>query len=68
MQKVFEDVESLSDQAHTARLQYWVWEITREKAKELIQPYLDFVNAKSKEIAGKYGVKHRDVHFIGFIR
>lgn len=58
----------LREAADQAKNEYAFGQITREQAQERIQPYLDAVNEKSKEISKKYGKKHKDVSFIGFIR
>ena len=49
---------------------YWynIGAITREEAKEHIQPYLDKVNAKSEELAKKYNQKPKKVTFRTFVR
>lgn len=63
-----QDIWFLRAAADQAKNEYAFGQITREQAKERIQPYLDAVNEKSKEISKKYGKKHKDVSFIGFIR
>lgn len=62
------EIHFLKETAEEARSLYGTGQLTREEAKEKIQPYLNAVNTKSKEVAKKHGVKHRDVSFIGFIR
>ena len=54
----------LKEQAEYYRELYRVNAISREQAKEMIQPYLDLVNDKSKEIAKKYNQKAKFVNFI----
>lgn len=61
-------IEILRNTAQNAKSEHAVGLITREQAKERIQPYLDAVNEKSKELCKKYKRKHKDVSFIGFIR
>lgn len=61
-------IEILRNTAQNAKSEYSFGMISREQAKEKIQPYLDAVNEKSKEISKKYNKKHKDVSFIGFIR
>jgi polyhydroxyalkanoate synthesis regulator phasin len=58
----------LKEQAEKARVLYNAGEISREEAKELIQPYLDQVNAKSKELAIKYNQKPKKVDFGYYVR
>ena len=62
------EMQTLKETAEEARSFYGTGQLTREEAKEKIQPYLNAVNEKSKELAKKHGIKHRDVSFIGFIR
>jgi len=56
------------DQAESAKLQYKTGAITRDEAKELIEPYINEFNAKSKEIAKKYGMKAKLISFATYIR
>lgn len=58
----------LKEQAEYYRELYRVNAISREQAKEMIQPYLDLVNDKSKEIAKKYNQKAKFVNFISYVR
>ena len=62
------EIIALRAQADEARIRYGIGETTREKAQELIQPYLDAANEKGKEIAKKHKRKYSPISFIGFIR
>lgn len=61
-------MENLKENAFYAKIQYQLWKITVEQAKEQIKPYLDYVNEKGIEIARRCGVRHRNVHFTSFVR
>jgi hypothetical protein len=58
----------LKQQAYEAKVLYNSGQITREEAKKRIQPYLDQVNAKAKEIAVKYNQKPKKVEFGYYVR
>lgn len=62
------NIESLRIKAEEARILYNSNLITRDEAKEIIQPYLDEVNKKSIELAKKYGRKPMKVSFISYCR
>jgi len=51
-------------------IDYWVKirAIELDRAKVMVQPHIDAINNKSKEIAKKYGVKPRLVSFHNFVR
>lgn len=63
-QEVFE----LREKALAARILYNRGIITREEAKEDIDPYINLVNKKAKEIAKKYNMKPKLVSFSVFVR
>lgn len=54
--------------AENARSDYLFGRISREEAKDLIQPYLDYINEKSRELAKKYNQKHKEITFMYYIR
>lgn len=58
----------LQIQAEYYRDLYRLGKINREKAKEMIIPYLDFCNEKSKELCKKYNQKHKNMSFTYYIR
>ena len=55
------DIERLKSTAEYYCDLYRLGKINREKAKEYIVLYLDYVNAKSKELTKKYNQKHKDI-------
>lgn len=60
--------EELKNQAEYYRFLYRINQCDREVAKEMIQPYLDLVNEKSKEIAKKYNQRPKLVQFVSYVR
>lgn len=42
--------------------------ISYDEAKKKVEPYLERVNAKAREIAKKYGKKHYNLTFTGLVR
>lgn len=42
--------------------------ITREEAAEMIEPYKNLFNQKSKELAKKYGMKPKKFSLAAFLR
>lgn len=58
----------LKEKAEQARILYRMGEISREQAKKEVKPYVEAVNAKSKEIAKKYNQRPRLVNIAGFLR
>lgn len=62
------EIENIKAGAINARSEYNAGWITRAEAKERIMPYIEAVNAKSVEIASKYGMKPKKVSFASFIR
>jgi hypothetical protein len=58
----------LQQKAELYRDLYRKGECSREEAILNIQPYLNFVNEKAKEISKKYNIKSRKVNFSGYVR
>ena len=58
----------LQNQAEYYRNLYRLGKIDRELAKEMIMPYLDFCNNKSKELCKKYHQKHKEIIFANYVR
>lgn len=58
----------LQSQAEYYRSLYRIGKCSRELAKEMIQPYLDFVNSKAKELSKKYHQKYKEIGFSYYIR
>lgn len=65
---ILEEMTKLRIEAERAKCLYAYDQITREKTEEMIQPFLDAANEKSKEIAKRWNAKHRDITMIGFLR
>lgn len=63
-----ENIKELKTLAEIARANYRANIITREEAKEQIMPYIDAVNARSKELAKKYNQKPKLVNFSSYVR
>lgn len=61
-------VSEAKTRAEVARQLYRSGKITREEAKEQIMPYIDAVNARSKELAKKYNQKPKLVNFSSYVR
>lgn len=60
--------EELINQAEFYRNLYRLGKCSREEAKEMILPYLNFVNNTSKRICKKYNQKYKEVNFSGYVR
>lgn len=62
------DMNELRNKAEKYRILYNLGECEREEAKKYIQPYLDAVNLKSKEIAKKYNKRAYIITFSVYVR
>lgn len=62
------EILELRNKAEEGRYLYRINKISREEAKIMIEPYLDAVNNKQKELAKKYNQKVKKVTFISYIR
>ena len=60
--------ENLRLQAEFYRNLYRLGMCDREEAKQNIQPYLDFVNNKAKELCKKYNQRYKEVGFAYYMR
>ena len=58
----------LQSQAEYYRDLYRLGQIDRDKAKEMIMPYIYFCNKKSKELCKKYNQKHKEIIFANYVR
>jgi hypothetical protein len=58
----------LYQKALDTRCLYRAGKITREEAKEQIQPYADFYNETVKRVAKKYNKKPKLFNFSSFMR
>lgn len=61
-------VQEYKEQADKAKYLYKTGHITREQAKAQIQPYIDYFNKRSKEIAKKYNQRPKLINFAGYTR
>ena len=62
------EIKELKETAENARMLYRKGKFNIVVAKALINPYLDAVNAKAKELAKKYNKKPRKVSFYAYVR
>lgn len=62
------ETKALKDKAYIAKFKLIHGEITYNEALEMVKPYIDAVNDKSKEIAKKYGMKPKLVNAKGYLR
>lgn len=58
----------LKNKAEEYRSLYVLGKCSRDDAIINIQPYLDCINKKSKELAKKYGRPYKEVFLSGFLR
>ena len=56
-------IEEMKDRADLARSLYRGGQISRIEAEEEIRPYAEAFNAKSRELAKKYGQRPRPVSY-----
>jgi hypothetical protein len=63
-----ETLRAKYEEATIAKGLYFQGRITREEAKERIEPYLTEANEVGREIMKKYNKKHTDITFIKFVR
>lgn len=63
-----DEVRELKASAETARAKLLYGVIDYKTAKEMTEPYIEAVNAKSKEIAKKYNVRPKLVSVKVFLR
>lgn len=63
-----EDTQEIKRKAFEYRELYRKGLIEKEKAKEAILPYLNWVNEKSVELAKKHKTSAKKVNFISFVR
>lgn len=61
-------VENHRDQIEFIRRKYLTGELSYEDAKKAIQPILDDLNKRCREIAKKYGKKHSPITFAYVMR
>lgn len=62
------DIKELKETAETARMLYRKGKFNIIVAKALINPYLEAVNKKAKDLAKKYNQKPRKVSFYAYVR
>lgn len=56
------------DRAIHARIQYRIGVMSKDEAMEFMAGYIEEFNAKSREIAAKYGQRPRLFSFAAFVR
>ena len=61
-------MNDMKNRAFEAKESYKHGFISRKEAKEIIMPYIEAFNQKSKEIAAKYGMRPKAISFAGFLR
>lgn len=61
-------MEKAKQAAFEARMLYKTGRITREEAKEMTAEYATIFNAKSRELARKYGQRPKLFSFAAFMR
>ena len=62
------DIKELKETAENARMLYRKGKFNIIVAKALINPYLEAVNKKAKDLAKKYNQKPRRVSFYAYVR
>lgn len=62
------NINELRAQAEHYRTLYRMGAVDVAKAKEMINPYIEAVNEKSKQLAKQYNVKPKFVSFGGYCR
>ncbi len=62
------NVDEIRQTSEIYKILYRGNQCSREVAKENIQPYLDLVNEKSKELAKKYNQKTKIIGFSEYVR
>ena len=63
-----EETKRLRDRAEKGRMLYRSGNATMEEAKELVMPYINHFNNRSKEIAKKYNQRPKFISFNSFCR
>lgn len=56
------------EELDTIKMWLFTGAISYNKAKELAAPHISAMNAKAKEIAGKYNVKAKSINFASYMR
>lgn len=62
------ELMQLKEQAEKGKALYRTGQISRNEAVEMVAPYINAFNAKSKEIAKKYNQRPKLINFAGFVR
>lgn len=58
----------LKERAEIAKYEFKIGLIDYDRCKELIMPYINLANEKSKELAKKYNQKTKKITFTAYIR
>lgn len=62
------EIQNLKNQADEYKFLYKTNQVSRNEAAEMIMPYIEAFNARSKEIAKKYNMKPKTTTFAAYIR
>jgi polyhydroxyalkanoate synthesis regulator phasin len=62
------DIKTLKEIAEYNRELYRAGHISREEAKNKIEPYLEECNNKARELAKKFNQKPKKMEFISYVR
>lgn len=62
------EVDEIKEKAFRARAMYRAGKITRAEALEEMEDYIELFDARSREIAKKYGQRPRLFSFAAFMR
>lgn len=63
-----DETKRLRDRAEKGRMLYRSGNATMEEAKELVMPYINHFNNRSKEIAKKFNQRPKFISFNSFCR
>lgn len=63
-----EEIKALRERAEHGKFLYGIGAIDREECREMVMPYIEAFNVKSKEIAKKYGMRAKTITFSQFLR
>ena len=62
------EVANIREEAELAKVKLLYGEIEYEEAVEMVKPYINAVNGKSKSVAKKYNQRPRFVSVKGYLR
>lgn len=61
-------IEEAREQAYKAKFLYSNGKIQKTEAKDMVKPFEDAFNEKSKQMAKKFGVRAKKFSFAAFMR